>query len=241
MFGLVSVLGLVPTVASNKDDPIKSLECKLQSVKGGVNSLKQSVEAGKVLEIELRREIIDLKDQLNETEKKAEQQQQVIQRLEIEKDEMEKANTGDIRKLQEFVARDKTEAAARQQQSFQYAAAWVIYLILVVSICRIYVSSSKRSSDIPPRLSRELGMIRSPPKDSSDVVDHSSPSDNSVDNIWALYLLVSSVEKDDVEGDDEEMGDGGEQSTLDADNSPEAAPSGKRNIFPTPVRLNYDL
>jgi len=67
MFGLVSVLGLiVPTVASNKDDPIKSLECKLQSVKGGVNSLKQSVEAGKVLEIELRREIIDLKDQLNE-------------------------------------------------------------------------------------------------------------------------------------------------------------------------------
>jgi len=160
---------------------------------------------------------------------------------------MEKANTGDIRKLQEFVARDKTEAAARQQQSFQYAAAWVIYLILVISICRIYVSSSKRSSDIPPRLSRELGMIRlpanpSPPKDSSDVVDHSSPySDNSVDNIWALYLLVSSVEKDDVEGDDEEMGDGGEQSTLDADNSPEAAPSGKRNIFPTPVRLNYDL
>jgi len=147
LYFTLGILHRTKTVASDKDDRIKSLESTLQittesetSLEGEVNGLKQSVEAGNVLEIELRREITDLKDQLNGTEKKlndtkveneqlkgdltdtqdellrfkkkAEQQQHVIQGAEAEKDEMEKTN----RELQDTVTRYETEAARQRER-----------------------------------------------------------------------------------------------------------------------------
>ena len=67
--------------------------------------------------------------------------------------------------------------------------------------------------------------------------------------VWALYVSLSSVEKDDGKGDDEagdggeqsaldaddeEVGDGGEQSALDVDNSPEAPIRDQINYFSSP-------